>query len=138
MPRKLSRSMMRTWALNQLKQQGGLCPLCGLPIDATVKGEVVVDHDHDTGLIRGVLHRSCNSAEGKVANAAGRWGAKSMKYANIIPWLDRLLTYLKQPPHDLVYPTHKTEDELKAKQLEKRRIARKAVSAAQRNKKEGK
>lgn len=134
MMRKLSRSQMRTWALRKLAEQGGVCPLCGQPIDTSIKGELVIDHDHDTGEIRGVLHRSCNAAEGKVANAAGRWGAKSMKYSAIVPWLERLLVYLKQPGCGLVYPTHKTEDELKAAQLEKRRKARRAVSVASRNK----
>lgn len=134
--RKLGRSQLRTWALNQLKAQGGVCAVCKLPVDTAVKGEAVVDHDHQTGLIRGVLHRSCNSALGKMDNAVGRWGAKSMQYSAILAWLKNALEYYMQPPHPLVYPTHKTEDELKAKQLEKRRIARKAVSAAQRNKKE--
>lgn len=109
--RKLTRSQLRTYALRILKEQQCLCALCGTPIDPGVKGELVVDHDHSTGLIRGVLHRSCNAAEGKVANAAGRWGAKSMEYHNIIPWLKNLLVYLEQEPHPYIYPTHKTEDE---------------------------
>lgn len=137
MLRKLTRSQMRSWALRQLAAQGGLCPLCEKPIDPSIKGEVVIDHDHDTGEIRGVLHRSCNAAEGKVANAAGRWGAKSMSYSVIIPFLERLVAYLKNPPSSgLMYPTHKTEDELKAAQLERRRKARKAVRTASRNKKD--
>lgn len=111
---KLSRTMMRSWAARQLKvEQGGLCPLCGNEIDLTIKGEGVIDHDHDTGEIRGVLHRSCNSAEGKVANAAGRWGAKSTAYSAIIPWLDNLLAYLKRPGTGMMYPMHKTADEKK-------------------------
>jgi hypothetical protein len=36
--------------------QGGLCAVCGM---AT---ELVVDHDHDTGKVRGLLCRPCNSA----------------------------------------------------------------------------
>lgn len=109
--RKLTRSQLRTYALRILKEQEGACALCGKAIDPSVKGELVVDHDHGTGLIRGVLHRSCNAAEGKVANAAGRWGAKSMEYSAIKEFLSNLLTYLNQPPHPYIYPTHKTEDE---------------------------
>jgi len=71
--------------------QGGLCPLCNKTIDITIKGEGVTDHDHDTGRIRGVLHRSCNAAEGKIANAAARWGAKSAKYSDIIPYLKSIV-----------------------------------------------
>lgn len=125
--RKLTRAQMRPWAIAHLKtKQGGLCPLCGEPISLQARGnqtDYVVDHDHDSGEIRGVLHRSCNAAEGKVANAAGRWGAKSMKYQDILPWLEKLLVYLKQPGTGLVYPLHKTEEERNAAALLKRRKA---------------
>lgn len=124
MATKLTRSQLRTVALRILKAQEGACALCGKAIDTTVKGEMVVDHDHDTGLVRGVLHRSCNAAEGKVANAAGRWGAKSMSYSNIIPWLERLIQYLKQDPHPYIYPTHKTEDERRLERNAKARRER--------------
>lgn len=110
-PRKLTRGQLRTYALRLLKEQEGRCALCGTAIDPGVKGELVVDHDHSTGLIRGALHRSCNAAEGKVANAAGRWGAKSMEYHMIIPFLANLVAYLQKAPHPYIYPTHKTEDE---------------------------
>lgn len=127
-PRKLTRSQLRPLSLRMLQAQGGLCPLCGTPINPGVKGELVVDHDHVTGQIRGALHRSCNAAEGKVANAAGRWGAKSMAYPDIIPWLERLLAYLKQPPQPFLYPTFKTEDE---KRLERNAKARRARATRQ-------
>jgi hypothetical protein len=38
--------------------QGGRCVICDEP------GELVVDHDHDTGAIRGLLHVRCNAALG--------------------------------------------------------------------------
>lgn len=122
--RKLTRSMVRPYALRLLKAQDGLCPLCGKPIDPSVPKEVVLDHDHTTGQIRGVLHRSCNSSEGKVANAAGRWGAKSMDYAAILPWLKRMITYLEQPQQDMLYPTFQTEDEKRLARNAKERKAR--------------
>lgn len=113
--RKLPRSSLRAWAMGHLKtEQGGLCALCKQPIDLKVMGnksDYVVDHDHETGEIRGVLHRSCNAAEGKVANAAGRWGAKSMSYNALIPWLRNMLTYLEQDGTGLLYPDHKTPEE---------------------------
>lgn len=121
--RKLARSTMPSWKVRQVKAQGGLCPLCNLPIDLKIKGEGAIDHDHDTGEIRGVLHRSCNAAEGKVANAAGRWGAKSMDYDVLVPWLERMVAYLKGPRCGLIYHTHLTEDE---KRLKRNALARKA------------
>ena len=127
---KVPRSMMRTWALRHLKTvQGGTCPLCGKPIDTAVKGEGVIDHDHDTGEIRGVLHRSCNAAEGKIANAAARWGAKSAKYVDIIAYLEALVVYLKKPGTGMMYAMHKTADEKKDERNRKAREARAAVKA---------
>lgn len=109
--------------------QNGLCPLCGKDIDITIKGEGVTDHDHDTGQIRGILHRSCNAAEGKISNAAARWGAKSSKYEEIIPYLESLVTYLKQPATQFIYPMHKTADEKKDDRNRKAREARAAAKA---------
>lgn len=129
--RKLTRSQLRPLTLKLYKDAGCVCALCGLPIDLTKKGEIVADHDHVTGQIRGALHRSCNAAEGKVANAAGRWGAKSMDYAAIIPWLENLLTYLKKPATDFIYPTHKTADEQRIERNAKERRARATRKARQ-------
>lgn len=137
---KLARSGMRAYVAKLLKEQGGLCPLCGKEIDLSIKGEGVLDHDHDTGRIRGVLHRSCNAAEGKIANAAARWGAKSAAYTDIIAYLERVVLYLKQPQKQVVYPTHRTPDEKRDARLAKAREQRAAVKArreiAARNRKE--
>lgn len=132
--------MMRSWAARHLKiEQGGLCPLCGKEIDLRVKGEGVIDHDHDTGRIRGVLHRSCNAAEGKIANAAARWGAKSSKYSDIIAYLESVVAYLKREPTNFIYAMHKTEDEKRDMRNAKAREARARAKAklAMRGRKEG-
>jgi hypothetical protein len=48
--------------------QGGKCGACripGLPRTAgTRKGKLFLDHDHYTGLVRGLLCRSCNQCDG--------------------------------------------------------------------------
>lgn len=131
--RKLSRSQMRSWAMRHLKvEQGGLCPLCGQPIDLGIKGEGVIDHCHDTGRIRGVLHRSCNAAEGKVSNAAARWGAKSASYEAIIRFLKATVAYLEAPPTNMIYPMHKTPEEKAAAAKQKRRVREVSKRAAAR------
>ena len=46
-----------------LEQQNGVCAICKNPETLTVKGKIVnlsVDHCHDTGVVRGLLCRSCN------------------------------------------------------------------------------
>lgn len=136
---KLARSQMRSFMLRRLQEQGGLCPLCNTPIDTTVKGEGVLDHDHDTGQIRGVLHRSCNAAEGKISNAAARWGAKSSAYSDIIPYLESLVAYLRSPATRFIYPLHKTPEEKKDDRNRRAREARAAAKAklAMRGKREG-
>ena len=121
---------MASWKARHLKEvQGGLCPLCCKPIDLKIKGEGVIDHDHDTGRIRGVLHRSCNAAEGKVSNAAARWGAKSSDYASIIPYLESIVRYLKGEPTSIIYPMHKTVDEVKEERSRKAKEARANLKA---------
>lgn len=122
--RKLARTQMRAFTIAQLARQGGICPLCKKPIDYSIPREAVVDHDHKTGEVRGVLHRACNGAEGKVANAAGRWGAGGMSYDLIIPWLENMIQYLRQPGLGVIYPTHKTEEEKRlAANTRRRKVA---------------
>lgn len=137
---KLSRTMMRSWVARHLTTvQNNLCPLCHKHIDLKIKGEGVIDHDHDTGEIRGVLHRSCNAAEGKIANAAGQWGAKSTSYTDILAFLNRLVAYLARPNGaGVVYPMHKSKEEmqdatkLKAKARRAELKAKQAVALAAR------
>ncbi|BAN92338.1 endonuclease VII [Ralstonia phage RSB3] len=130
--RKLSRAMMPAWKRRQLMiAQGGNCAICGNPVDLTIDREGVVDHNHDTGEIRGVLHRSCNSAEGKIANAAGSWGAKDMSYPAIIEYLRKLLAYYDRPGCGLIYPTHVDAATAKRKAMDKRNLAAKQRRAQQ-------
>lgn len=127
----LARSAMRTWVVKHLKTvQGGLCPLCLKEIDLSIPKEGVVDHDHDTGRIRGVLHRSCNAAEGKATNAIAQWGAKAHDYPSILAYLKRLVAYLEAEPTQFIYHSHKTPDERRDARNKKAREARARVRAA--------
>ena len=113
--RKISRSQLRAYTHGLLKtKQGGVCAVCKKPISLQstgLKSDAVADHCHTTGLIRGILHRSCNASLGKLDNAIGRWGAKSMSYDDIIPFLENVLAYYKQPFEPVIYPDHKTVEE---------------------------
>lgn len=135
--RKMSRGSMRAWTIGHLKtKQGGNCAVCGNPISLQKMGgssDYVVDHCHETGEIRGVLHRSCNAALGKLDNAVGRWGCKSMKYEDIIPYLKKVVAYYdncKLQPTGLMYPDHKTDEE----KAEKARVKRNQAAAIKRAK----
>ena len=53
-----------------IKQQNSLCAICQIPLAEPGKTGMapVVDHDHETGLLRGILHRKCNSAIGALGD----------------------------------------------------------------------
>jgi hypothetical protein len=50
-----------------LEEQQGVCAVCGLPEISVRRGKLVplcVDHDHQTGKVRGLLCSKCNAALG--------------------------------------------------------------------------
>ncbi|MEQ1788771.1 MAG: endonuclease VII domain-containing protein [Acidimicrobiales bacterium] len=49
-----------------VEQQGGLCAVCRRPPE-----KLVVDHDHRTGLVRGLLCGPCNRALGHLQDQPG-------------------------------------------------------------------
>jgi hypothetical protein len=64
-------------------KQGGKCAVC------RKKRNLVVDHCHNTGVVRGLLCATCNSLEGLLKDRAFR---------------DRLLSYMES--HELFYQVH--------------------------------
>lgn len=49
----------------ELVKQRYLCAMCGLPPNPTdLQKNLVVDHDHETGEFRGLVHGRCNSLLG--------------------------------------------------------------------------
>lgn len=127
--RKLARSTMPSWKTGQIRKQGGVCPLSLKPFDLKDSKNAVVDHDHNTGEIRGVLSRSSNAAEGKVRAAVARWGGTGDNDPAILAWLKRLILYLEKPGLGLMYHTHLTEDEKRLKRNADARKVRAAKSA---------
>ena len=50
-------------------QQNGICPVCVKPLDHFTRQKfAVIDHDHITGKIRGLLHNTCNGAIGMLGD----------------------------------------------------------------------
>lgn len=119
--RKMARTQQRMWMLKQLKQQGGLCPLCQKEIDISKDREGVIDHDHATGECRGILHRSCNAAEGKVRHAVVCWGTKTSDPDAVAEFLANLANYLVQPGLGIIYAQHQTPEEKKLAAVARRK-----------------
>lgn len=111
--RKMARTQQRIWMVKQLKEQGGVCPLCKKEIDVSKDREGVIDHDHATGECRGVLHRSCNAAEGKIRHAVVCWGTKTSDPKQVTQFLHNLAAYLLQPGLGIIYAQHQTPEEKK-------------------------
>lgn len=53
-------------------KQDGICPGCGKNLVPFGKGQTVVDHCHDTGVVRGLLCSLCNTAIGHAGDDPAR------------------------------------------------------------------
>lgn len=106
---------------------GQRCELCQLPLKYE---DAVVDHCHDHGGVRGVLHRGCNSLLGKIENNYKRFG---ITFDQLCAMLHQTASYLQKNRHNitgLIYPTHKTAEEKYQLKLKKARDARAAKKKA--------
>lgn len=73
----------------KVKEQGYKCPLCK---EHLKQDDAVLDHCHETGHVRQALHRSCNAAEGRVKE----WAGKRSRGDDPIQWLLNLIKYWGQ------------------------------------------
>lgn len=103
------------------------CELCGLPF--TPKNPAVVDHDHRTHVVRGVLHRGCNAMLGHLENNGPRYFLTDP--VRIGKWARGLMTYLTRDySHAPLYPTYRTEEQKRELRNKRARAARAARKAA--------
>lgn len=87
-----------------------------------------LDHNHKTGLIRGVLCRNCNGIEGRIYNLANR----AKRTLTTKDFLGRIILYWLKHETDqtgLYHPLHKTVDEKRERTNKKARARRAATKA---------
>lgn len=115
--RKLKTTEVKKVREEMLRRQGGVCALTRYPLD---QKDAVLDHDHKTGHVRGVLHRGVNSLLGKLENNHARYG---VSLPQVLAMGRGLEAYLKADYDTMpLHPTHKTEDE---KRIRRNALARK-------------
>ena len=85
-----------------LIKQNNFCPICNTKIKP---GDENLDHDHDTGKIRGVLCRTCNS--GIEGAFRGKWVRSGLsKKISLEELLLNLYNYLSKDHFPILHPTH--------------------------------
>ena len=128
MPIRLTQAALKSWREATWLAQDKRCAITGYTISP---GEAVADHDHNTGHLRGVLHRGVNALLGKCENNYRRYGLSLPLLAALSPPSGAYLArdYSSNP----LYPTHRTEDEkreLRNKRAREARAKKKETSAS--------
>jgi len=104
-----------------IAEQNGKCCLCDIDLKLVVP---CLDHDHETGFIRGVLCGNCNGIEGKIHNLVRRAKRDKTKFV----FVDKILEYWSKHhacSRNEIHPTHKTPDEKRLRRNKKARDRRK-------------
>lgn len=60
--RKYNHGITKEQFIDMLIKQKSTCPICNVAFNGY--SEACIDHDHNTGKIRGLVHRNCNTALG--------------------------------------------------------------------------
>lgn len=126
--KRLTRTEAARLKARLVKEQCGRCAVCQTALDNGY--HTVLDHDHQGGFVRGVLCRTCNTAEGKIMSRAVRYlGGRENALRN----LRQLVLYLENAERDpwrhsqRYHPAHKTQAEKRAAYNAKRRAKRAAA-----------
>ena len=91
----LSQNKLKEWRQANLPKK---CPIFKCKVD-----DAVVDHCHNTGLVRGVLHRQSNAWAGKIENSWKRFGQNN-SCLTLPEALRALATYLEEARTDVLHP----------------------------------
>lgn len=134
---KITHAQVLSVRVKILAAQGHECPLCHHPLRSkTTKKKPALDHNHDTGYIRGVLCINCNGSEGRIMRRAKIAAGQGN---DPLEWLKRMCAYLEEHKipkwsapgrRGLIHPTHKTENEKRLSRLAKAKTARRRRTAA--------
>ena len=120
--KRLTATQVKLVRVKLAAEQSNRCALCGGQLGLKAPLDPVLDHDHRTGAVRGVLHRGCNSLLGKVENNGPRYGVR-----DILAFCGGLANYLRKHMTNItgyLHPTHKTPDEKRVARNAKARKAR--------------
>ena len=104
-----------------IAEQAGKCWLCDIDLKTVVP---CLDHNHQTGHIRGVLCGNCNGIEGKISNLANRAKRDKTRY----DFVNKVLSYwnhFSACQRKEIHPSHKTTDEKRLRRNKKARARRK-------------
>lgn len=120
---KLTKKAQDALKARLLKEQQYQCAICKVDMRRVDSRNRCLDHCHKTGIVRGVLCRGCNGAEGKVTNLATRY----KKDLPLLQWMRNLVAYLEHhqtPRTDYLHSTHKTEAEKRELRNKRARLRR--------------
>ena len=85
-----------------LKENNFICPICTQPLDPA---DAALDHDHQTGFVRGTICKKCNSLEGVWRSRVIRLGLKeTLTFEEL---LLNMYKYLTQEQTNYIHPSHK-------------------------------
>ena len=121
---KIKRADVPTIKKKLLIKQKGICPICGKDMTRVAPANIVLDHDHITGIVRAAIHRGCNRVEGQVLNSAMRWGKATSK-REAIKVIENLVTFWKLHQvnqTEWIYHNHKTPSEKRELYNKRRRL----------------
>jgi hypothetical protein len=102
---RLKTTEVKPYREEHLRDQDYCCALCG----ELIFDDAVLDHDHRSGYIRGVLHRGCNALLGKIENSMAM---NRITPARLTAILTNYNTYVSQH-HAVLHPSYKTAEERK-------------------------
>jgi hypothetical protein len=71
------------------------CAICGLKPEETKQGYLVRDHNHDTGVVRGLLCTVCNSYLGVYEKHLAGTRKKPLR-RNILAWIEQYRSQIER------------------------------------------